>query len=219
MFAVAKEQVMTDDCLQTLLCEIEAMVNSRPLTRIPGEISDPEPLTPNHLLLLKSNVNLPPAVTGKLVQYATRRWKQVQYLADLFWRRWMREYLPQLHERQKWLQPQRNAKVGDLVMIINEATPRNVWPMGKVIEVMPARDGFVRRVRVKTRTSVLIRPIDKLCLLLEADVPELLKDTQMESAMVDQLPQQADISKSTRSSDQSQTRAGRRIKPINRLDL
>ncbi|XP_072020456.1 uncharacterized protein [Amphiura filiformis] len=172
MCSVIKEQILTDDSLHTLLCEIEAIVNSRPLTNAPGEVSDLEPLTPNHLLQLKSDMILPPAAAGKLSQYAKRRWRQVQYLADLFWRRWIKEYLPQLQQRQKWIHPQRNAKVGDVVMVVNESTPRNVWPLGRVIETLPASDGLVRRVRVKTRTSILTRPIDKLCLLLESEVPD-----------------------------------------------
>tara|TARA_B110000881_G_scaffold142907_1_gene126249 strand:- start:157 stop:5301 length:5145 start_codon:yes stop_codon:yes gene_type:complete len=243
MCATVREQLLTDDNLQTLLCEIEAIVNGRPITRIPGEVSDPEALTPNHLLLLKGNVQLPPAVTEKLSQYARRRWKQVQYLADLFWRRWVREYLPQLNERQKWLQPRRNARVGDLVLVMNESTPRNVWPMGKIIETMPASDGFVRQVRVRTKTSILRRPIDKLCLLLEADIPEKATiantpekatkaDTQEKATKAD-IPEKAAIPNDSNegiidqaqqrerkaSSKQVQTRSGRNIKPAARLDL
>ena len=99
MRSVIREQVLTDDTLHTLLCEIEAIVNNRPITSVPADASDPEPLTPNHLLQLKTTCNLPPTITGKLSQYAKRRWKQVQYLAGLFWRRWKAEYLPQLQQR------------------------------------------------------------------------------------------------------------------------
>ena len=96
--------------------------------------------------------------------YSRRRWRQVQYLANVFWGRWKREYLPLLKERQKWFRPRRNFTVGD-TGIVDESTPRNVWPIGRVTEVFPDRDGFVRRVRVKTKTSTLERPITKLCLL------------------------------------------------------
>ena len=61
--------------------------------------------------------------------------------------------------------PQRNFAINDLVLVTNENTPRNLWPLGRVIEVFPGKDGFVRSVRVKTMTSSLIRPVDKLCLL------------------------------------------------------
>ena len=74
MYAVAREQIPRDDSLHTVLYEIESIVNSRPITRIPGEYSDPKALTPNHLLLLKSNTNLPPVLDGSLnmSQYAKR---------------------------------------------------------------------------------------------------------------------------------------------------
>ena len=210
MFALSKEQTMNDDCLQTVLCEVEAIINSRPITGIPGESDDPEALTPNHLLLLKGNVNLPPTITGNLNQYAKRRWKQARYLADLFWRRWTREYLPQLQARQKWLQPRRNTQVGDLVLVVSETTPRNEWPLGKVVETIPGRDGLVRQVRVKTKTNILLRPVDKLCLLLEADLPEDKYD--------DSLPKPT-VSANLKKNQQGHTRSGRRVKPRKHLDL
>ncbi|XP_072051635.1 uncharacterized protein [Amphiura filiformis] len=232
MCSVIKEQILTDDSLHTLLCEIEAIVNSRPLTNVPGEVSDLEPLTPNHLLQLKSDMILPPATAGKLSQYAKRRWRQVQYLADLFWRRWIKEYLPQLQQRQKWIHPQRNAKVGDVVMVVNESTPRNVWPLGRVIETLPASDGLVRRVRVKTRTSILTRPIDKLCLLLESEVPDqdigVKKDSTSAHPPVPALGNPSTKPKTTSSATNNETvsvsgtpeaKPRRTLKPVKRLDL
>ncbi|XP_072172491.1 uncharacterized protein [Diadema setosum] len=101
--------------------------------------------------------------------YGKRRWKQMQYLADLFWRRWVKEYLPSLQQRQKWLQPGRNLQVGDIVLIADETAPRCSWSMARVQEVMPDEKGFVRRAKVKTASSVLTRPVTKLCLLLEQE--------------------------------------------------
>ena len=162
--ALTKEQVLDDECLQTLLCEAESIINGRPLTKVSDDPNDLEPLTPNHLLLLRQNESLPPGLFEKNDTYSRRRWRQVQYLANVFWGRWKREYLPSLQERQKWFRPRRNFTVGDTV-IVDESTPRNVWPIGRITEVFPDRDGFVRRVRVKTKTSTLERPITKLCLL------------------------------------------------------
>lgn len=113
--------------------------------------------------------NLPPGVFLETDKYCRRRWKQNQYLANLFWKRWTREYLPILQERQKWLDVKRNLKVGDVVLIVNSSAPRNSWPMGIVQETIPDREGLVRQVKVKTSTNTLIRPVDKLCLILEMD--------------------------------------------------
>lgn len=98
-----------------------------------------------------------------------RRWRQVQYMADLFWRRWLKEYSPQLQERQKWFVKRRNFKVGDVVLVVNDAAPRNSWIMGKIIHTTPDKKGLIRQVRIKTRYNCLDRPVTKICLLLEAE--------------------------------------------------
>ena len=90
-------------------------------------------------------------------------------MTDLFWKRWLREYLPLLQERQKWLKPRRNFEVGDVALIVDDKAPRNSWSLGRVLEVIPDRKGFVRRLKIKTVTSTLDRPIDKLVLVLESD--------------------------------------------------
>jgi hypothetical protein len=118
---------------------------------------------------MKTKPNLPQGVFTKTDNYCRRRWKQIQYMANLFWNRWVKEYLPLLQERQKWNDIKRNMKVGDIVLIVDSNAPRNSWPMGVVQETIPDSSGFVRQVKVKTQTNTLVRPIDKLCLILEMD--------------------------------------------------
>jgi hypothetical protein len=88
-------------------------------------------------------------------------------MADQFWIRFIREYLPLLQSRQKWNHPKRNFSVGDLVLVANENNPRCSWPLGRIVDVTPGSDGYIRRVKVFTRGTTLDRPIDK-CVLLEA---------------------------------------------------
>ena len=163
--ALVKEQSLDDESLQTLLCECESIINGRPLTTVSDDPKDLEPLSPNHLLLLRSETPLPPGLFLKSDTYSRRRWRQVQYLADVFWGRWKREYLPLLQSRQKWFRPKENFAVGDTVIVVDETLPRNAWAIGRITEVFPDKYGFVRRVKVKTKTSTLERPISKLCLL------------------------------------------------------
>ncbi|MGH0117086.1 UNVERIFIED_CONTAM: hypothetical protein FKN15_030931 [Acipenser sinensis] len=167
--ATLRVQALDEEGLHTVLCEAEAIINSRPITKASNDPNDLEALTPNHLLLLKIKPSLPPGLFQKEDLYSRRRWKQVQYMSDLFWKRWTREYLPQLQERQKWSRASRNFVVGDVVLVVDDSAPRNSWVMGKVIQVVPDRHGFVRQVRIKTKTSVLYRPITKVCLLQEAE--------------------------------------------------
>jgi hypothetical protein len=89
-------------------------------------------------------------------------------MANLFWRRWLKEYLPSLQQRQKWSIPQRNFVVNDIVLVLDESRPRNNWPLGRVIEVYTnAGDKLVRSVKVRTSSSELVRPVDKIVLLEE----------------------------------------------------
>lgn len=160
-----KAQQVNDETLLTFMTHVEAVLNSRPLTCCSDDPRDAEPLTPNHLLLLRSNSCLPPGVFNKQDMYCCRKWRQAQYLADQFWRRWIVEYLPTLQERQKWNRPTPNVAVGDVVLIADQNIVRGLWPLGLVQEVHMAPDGYVRSAKVKTSTTVLTRPVNKLCLL------------------------------------------------------
>ena len=170
---LVREQVMDDESINTLMCEVESIVNGRPLTKVSDDPHDLEALTPNHLLLLNPGSSFPPGRFSKEDNCSRRRWRQVQYLADVFWRRWIREYLPSLQPRQKWNERCRNVKVGDIVLIVDEKTPRSSWPLARVSQVNANRkDGLVRSVKVKTSTAVLIRPISKIVLLEEASTSD-----------------------------------------------
>ena len=166
--AILNQQILDDEGLTTLLCEVESIINSRPITQVSEDPKDLEALTPNHLLLLRSEIPLTPGVFQKEDLDSRRRWRQVQYLADQFWKRWSKEYLPMLQTRLKWLREQRNLSVGDIVLVVDDTCSRNAWPLGRIIETLPNSDGCVRRVKVKTKSGILMRPIDK-CVLLEAE--------------------------------------------------
>ena len=167
MMALMKEQITDDEGLLTLMCEIESIVNGRPITTVSSDPRDAEALTPNHLLLLRSNNNFPMGRFDRTDLFTRRRWRQIQYLADQFWKRWTRDYLPLLQTRSKWTIARRNFAIDDIVLIVDVQTPRNSWPMARVLEVYPNKDGLVRRLKLKTKTTTLDRPIDK-CILLEA---------------------------------------------------
>jgi hypothetical protein len=174
---------LTDSCLQTLFYEAAAIVNSRPLSPLNLEdpLSDP-PITPNHLLTMKSSI--PPTPLGDFVPqnlFARKSWRRVQYLLEQFWCKWRREYLLSLQNRKKWKKIERNvAEIGDVVLLHEEA-PRMKWPMGVVTAVHLSQDGLVRRIQIKVanrhldasgvptkKPSMLERPIQKIVLLLPA---------------------------------------------------
>ena len=115
---------LDDESLQTLMCEVESISNSRPLTVISSDVKDPYPLSPNQILTMKTSIVLPPP--GKFQRndvYMRPRWRRVQYLCNLFWSRWKLEYLPTLQERAKWNKVKRNLKVDDVVLVRDENAP------------------------------------------------------------------------------------------------
>lgn len=165
--SVLHQQMLDDDGLHTVMCEVESILNDRPITKLFDDPNDLEPLTPNHVLLLKGKPALPPGLFEPSDMYVKRRWRQIQYISDLFWKRWVREYLPLLQERQKWNQKKRSLVAGDVVVIMDPSAPRGSWPLGKVLEVFPDKSGLVRSVNLQTKNNVIKRPITKLCLLQE----------------------------------------------------
>jgi len=167
--SIVRQQSLDDEGLLTVMCEVESIINNRPLTLASDNPNDLDVLTPNHLLLLRAQPSIPPGIFSKNDQYARRRWRQVQYIADLFWTRWLREYLPLLQDRQKCSRPKRNFQEGDVVIIADDTAPRNSWIMGRIIKTLPDAKGVVRRVVVQTKTSKLDRPVNKLCLMQESE--------------------------------------------------
>jgi len=169
MFAVIHER-LTDEILDTVLCEVESIVNSRPLTKLTDSPEDAEPLTPNHLILLNGSCQPAPG-SFRPEDVFRKRWRHVQVIAENFWKKFVKFYLPELQRRVKWTDVNPNLKPGDLVMLMDVLTPRNLWPIGLVQSVDVGRDGLVRSVKVKTKDGVYARPVVKI-VLLEAHVIE-----------------------------------------------
>ena len=167
---------LNDEYFVTVLCEVEAILNNRPLTEISSDPSDIEALTPNHVLLFNAGVTFPPGLFTPTDCYIKKRWRQVQYIVGLFWSRWRKEYVTLLQQRQKWTEPNRCYEPGDLVLVVDVLLPRNRWPLGKIQSVNTDSKGLVRSANIKVSkskfgpinnfaTSVIERPITKLVLL------------------------------------------------------
>lgn len=160
--ATLKERAPREEVLTTLLAEAENMANTRPLTHVSVEPGCPEGLTPNHFLLGASS-NMPQiGMFDDSDFYLKRQWRIAQRLADQYWRRWVKEVLPDLLPRQKWHEEHRNLQVGDLVLVADPNAPRNHWARGIVQEVRPGTDGRVRTALIKTKSNVLVRPAARL---------------------------------------------------------
>ncbi|XP_055909040.1 uncharacterized protein LOC129943877 [Eupeodes corollae] len=155
----------TDELLRSMMLEVENIVNSRPLTYIPIDSENEEALTPNHFLLGSSNGMKPLVVFGDDVKVVRKNWQTSQQYADHFWKRWVSEYLPTITRRSKWFAPVDPIKEGDIVLIVDQNSPRNCWLKGRVIQTKVAKDGQVRSATVFTRSGIYIRPSVKLAVL------------------------------------------------------
>ena len=155
---------LTDDTFVTFLCEVESVINSRPISKVSDDVDDSAALTPNHMLLLDSNVPVPLGMFHDADVYR-RRWRHVQYMTNLFWKRWIAEYLPMLQSRQKWHRVRDNVKVNDVMLIMDDNAPRGCWPLGVVVDVNRSRDNLVRSVRLRSRGKFVVRPLTKVVFL------------------------------------------------------
>jgi transposase InsO family protein len=164
--ATLRHRTPSDEILNTVLVEAEAIVNTRPLTHVSPDPDHPEALTPNHFLLGESsrrcvldNVELSDAdLCGR------SNWRKAMRLADHYWSRWVREYLPSLAPRRVPGSAV-SIKIGDLVLIGDGDLPRSTWPRGVVEALHPGRDGVTRVVDIRTQAGILRRPLKKLVLL------------------------------------------------------
>ncbi|XP_063397214.1 uncharacterized protein LOC134681506 [Mytilus trossulus] len=164
---------LTHEVLITLLAEVTAIVNCRPLVEVSTDPEDPIPLTPAMLLTQKPNL-ITIENTFDMTNMYRAQWKRVQVLADMFWRKWRVEYLQTLQKRRKWQTEKRDISVGDLVLLKDNSVHRCSWPVGIITDTFPSQDKRVRKVALRIirkdgeRVSY-IRPITELVVLIETD--------------------------------------------------
>ncbi|XP_074641172.1 uncharacterized protein LOC141898924 [Tubulanus polymorphus] len=111
--SVLRGRSFFENVLRTTLIEVEAVVNSRPLTYISSKPQDYTPLTPNHFLHGGATSITPQGVFHEREISSRKRWRQSLVLADHVWQRWLSEYLPSLTVRGKWFTENRNVRKGD----------------------------------------------------------------------------------------------------------
>ena len=163
---VASNVKLTFEEMTTLLAQIEACLNSRPLTPLTSDPDGIEILTPGHFLIGHPLMALPdPAFSYRPISLL-RRWHLCQQMVRHFWQRWSSEYLSTLNKYTKWCHPTRNVSVGDLVILREDNIIPGKWPMARVVQVYPGKDGLVRVVTVKTAQGTYKRPITKIAVLL-----------------------------------------------------
>ncbi|XP_062704313.1 uncharacterized protein LOC134286676 [Aedes albopictus] len=157
------------DEFQTLLTQIEAILNSRPLTPVSNDPSDYEALTPGHFLIQRPLAAIPEPNLDGLPENRLSAWQTVQHFVQLLWRKWSTQYLSNLHNRTKWTKKRDNVKVGTMVVLKDENQPPLSWLLGRITEVHTGADGNIRVVTVRTKDGSFKRAISKVCILPISD--------------------------------------------------
>ena len=149
--------------LNTALVQIEALLNSRPLTPISMDPEDLMPLTPAHFLIGRPLTSLPtPNYEDNSVSQLTR-YQRIEKLRQHFWKRWSKEYIAELQQRAKWRSGAGQLKMNTLVILKDDNLPPLKWKMGRIIAVHPGLDGINRVADVKTANGTVRRAFSKIC--------------------------------------------------------
>lgn len=164
--------------LYTIIVQIEAILNSRPLFPMSDDPSDLIPLTPSHFLIGEILTATPQVDVRNIPSNRLSLYHRLQQGVQHFWKRWSNEYLSTLNSRTKWRFPNpQPIKVGALIVLKNETTPPMVWPMGRVVEIHPGKDNVVRVISVRTKGGIVKRAVSKVCVLpieINEHLPELI---------------------------------------------
>ncbi|KAL0892704.1 hypothetical protein ABMA27_014422 [Loxostege sticticalis] len=162
---VVGDSTLTYEELSTVLAQIEACLNSRPLTLLSDHPDDPLPLTPGHFLVGEPLLNIADEDCSDLNLSNLDRWKLVQQMVNRFWKRWSKEYLVNLNQRYKWSVKQSEPNINDVVIIKEDNIPPCKWLLGKIVSLHKGPDNLTRVVTVKCKSGLLKRPLSKICIL------------------------------------------------------
>ena len=188
--------------LKTFVKEVEMSINCRPITYISVEKDGPcclrpiDFIIPNVEMVQKfSKVEDEDFRVGKMstAEQVQERWMATLKTLQKFWDTWKRDYLIMLRDKAKWTHHnqrsdiRREPRLGEIVIVHQEGQPRNVWPLGKIIEL----DGTPpRSAKIKIGNKSFIRPINKIS-PLEIDDESLSKDN---SIKIDKSEDEMDLS-------------------------
>jgi ribonuclease HI/transposase InsO family protein len=166
-------QLVNDRTLRTVIYEVAAMQNARPLTQLSVDPSDEEPLTPNHFLFGGSRAYVPLALSElQDLRISSKQFRQGQQILDHLWSRWTKELSPELIQREKWFVHKDSLSIGDLVLVHDPNNIRGQWPVGRVVEIMKSSDNVPRVVKLALSRGrgELVRAISSLVpLIVESD--------------------------------------------------
>ncbi|UYV68600.1 hypothetical protein LAZ67_6000173, partial [Cordylochernes scorpioides] len=161
LFRILGQTSLGYEELSTVMCDVESLMNTRPLTYLTKESEDLAPLTPSLFLHEVREVGVPDL---DLIdnQTLSRKYQYIKRVREDLRERFRIEYFGFLRQETRRLKTTIPFKVGDMVLIGQESLKRLHWPLARIIQLYPGKDGLVRVAKVKTSSGDKIRPIQKL---------------------------------------------------------
>uniref|UniRef100_A0A914KSR6 Integrase n=2 Tax=Meloidogyne incognita TaxID=6306 RepID=A0A914KSR6_MELIC len=168
------KRILPYDQLATFTAEVEATLNTRPLTHTSDEEGEILPLRPIDFIqpgavlhcdpLSPEQDKSRPLPHEQLIAW----WKATLENLDNLWMRWRKEYLVTLRDRSKWdhvgprLQIHSAPKLGEVVLVENLMQPRNEWTLAKIVE-LNGHPGPIRSVKLLMPNGrISTRPVNKI---------------------------------------------------------
>lgn len=150
----------------TILTQIEATLNSRPLVPLSSDPNDLEAITPGHFIIGEPLNAAPQLNVDDTKFHHSNRFQHLQKLVQSFWTRWRNDYLHNLHQRNKWqFKKEVQELIGRHVLLRDENSLPQQWALGRITSVHPGTDNIVRVVSVRTKNGIVKRAICKISIL------------------------------------------------------
>ena len=162
---VIGNQILSYEEFNTFIVQVESVLNSRPLYEMSTDANDLQVLSPGHFLTLEPLSTVPDSDLSHIKLSHLSRWQLIQRMHQDLWKRWRDEYLHMFYQRAKWSKSKHfeTTDLGSLVLIKDELTSPLNWPLGRIVELHPGRDGITRVASVRTLKGTFKRPLVKLC--------------------------------------------------------
>lgn len=149
--------IVTYEEFCTLLIQVEATLNSRPLSPLSADPNDLEPLTPAHFLIGRPLTSLPDPDVTDIAENRLSRFQRVPQFHQRIWRRWSKEYISELQQRTKWRSHHSDLKPETLVLVKDDNQPPLHWKLGRIVAIHPGSDGYARVASMRTQHGVVLR--------------------------------------------------------------
>ena len=155
-----------------LLAEVEAIINTHPLTYVYGDFLSGFTLTPAHFLTGNLDTVIPfNCDDHKDIEYQPKKdsaqdladhWEKSKKQLDKFWEVWRQDYLLTLRETIPLFDKSsrssilRQPRIGEIVLVKDENLPRRTWKMALIKEFIFSKDGEIRSVIIQLPNKQLV---------------------------------------------------------------